>query len=317
MAASLASTEAAMKLKGNITGISTKYTMLDNSTAGLQNSDLIILAGRPSMGKTALAINIGLNCAEWLKQKHEEETAKGEDSKLGSVGIFSLEMSSEQLAGRLISSKTKIKSDNIRKGELTPEDFGKLVQGNTELCSVPLFIDDTPALSISAVRTRARRLKRKENLSLLIIDYLQLIHGSKTSGENRVQEVSEVTQGLKAIAKELNIPVIALSQLSRGVEQRKDGDKRPQLSDLRDSGSIEQDADIVMFIYREEYYVARQKPNDGTPEMEKWLEKMDKHKNIADIIIAKQRNGPIGDIKLFFDYQYGKFSNLEADRDFG
>lgn len=300
----LAATESAMKSKKHIVGISTGFADLDNMLGGLQNSDLMILAGRPSMGKTALAVNIALNAAKSI--------AYDEDEK-GTVGIFSLEMSSEQIAMRMLSMGTDINTARIRRGDITEEDFSKLARRSKELRNYDLHIDDTPALSISAVRTRARRLKRRNNLRCLVVDYLQLLQGTgRRSGESRVQEISEITQGLKAIAKELNIPVIALSQLSRAVEQRED--KRPQLSDLRESGSIEQDADVVMFIYREEYYLMRKQPREeDVAEFEKWQERMEEVRNITDVIISKQRNGPVGGVKLRFDGNTTSFENYMMD----
>jgi replicative DNA helicase len=230
----------------------------------------------------------------------------------GSVGFFSLEMSAEQLSTRLLSSASKLNSSKIFNGRISSEEFSHLVQVSNEMAAMPFFIDDTPALSIAGLRTRARRLKRMHNLKLLVVDYLQLVRGnSAMSANNRVQEVSEITQGLKAIAKELDIPVIALSQLSRAVEQRPD--KRPLLSDLRESGSIEQDADVVMFIYREEYYLSREQPKEGTKEHEKWQADMDQAMNVAEVIIAKHRNGPIGNVKMRFDSNLTQFSNLAAE----
>lgn len=308
--------EFALKQKGEISGAPLGFVDLDQMLGGFQDSDLIILAGRPSMGKTALAVNIGLNAAKHFKKDYDEKNESDIDD-VKSVGIFSLEMSSEQLASRLLSMETEINSNNIRRGRLDEKkgEFEKLIEGNKKLYELPLYIDDTPALSISAIRTRARRLKRKHNLGLLVIDYLQLIRGvSAAASANRVQEVSEITQGLKAIAKELDIPVLALSQLSRQVEGR--DDKRPQLSDLRESGSIEQDSDVVMFIYREQYYLERTRPADGTPELEAWMEKNGekwmRSRNKAEIIISKHRNGPIGNKFLMFDSNTTKFNNLEA-----
>lgn len=299
--------EIAYKREGTISGIPTKLKDFDQMLGGLQDSDLLILAGRPSMGKTALAINMAMGATKSLFEEHKQKQETGHSP---SVGFFSLEMSAEQLAGRMLAMETGINASKLRTGDLTDQEFGELVQGNKILHEVPFFIDDTPALSISAVRTRARRLKRKHNLALLVVDYLQLLRGSNKSSEaNRVQEVSEITQGLKAIAKELNIPVIALSQLSRAVEQRED--KRPQLSDLRESGSIEQDADIVMFIYREEYYLARTEPQEGTPKHAEWVARMDQAMNKAEVIIAKQRHGPIGNVPLYFDAHTTKFADLD------
>ncbi len=297
--------DAAFKRKEKISGTQTKFGDLDKLLGGLQNSDLLILAGRPSMGKTAFAINMAVNACKSLNENVTSDSL----SHPPSVGFFSLEMSSEQLAARMIAMESGVDSSRMRVGSLTDDEFSRIVQGNKALHGLPFFIDDTPALSISALRTRARRLKRKNNLSLLFVDYLQLLRGvSKTSESNRVQEVSEITQGLKAIAKELNIPVVALSQLSRAVETR--DDKRPQLSDLRESGSIEQDADVVMFIFREEYYEGRLEPAPDSPKYAEWQSRMDKCMNITEIIIGKQRNGPIGIAKLFFDAKTTKFKDL-------
>ncbi len=298
---SLGQISQAMKSSDHITGITTGYTDLDKKLSGFHNSDLLILAGRPSMGKTAFAINLAINACQTLKDKHT-------DGPLPSVGFFSLEMSSEQLTTRILSMQTSIDSSALRAGRIGEEHYNTLRKQATELGGLPLFIDDTPALSISAIRTRARRLKRKNNLGILFIDYLQLIRGSGKS-DNRVLEVSEITQGLKALAKELSIPIIALSQLSRAVEQR--DDKRPMLSDLRESGAIEQDADIVMFIYREEYYLTRKEPAAGTPQYTEWLEQLNKVHNLAEIIIAKHRNGPIGIVQLFYDGSYSRFGNYQ------
>lgn len=311
--------EFALKQKGEVSGVPTGFMDLDKILGGLHDSDLVILAGRPSMGKTALAINVALNAAKAFKKEYDEVKEELDTvTEMKSVGVFSLEMSSEQLASRLLSIQTGINSNNIRRGRLDQKkgEFEALIEGNKDLYQLPMYIDDTPALSISAIRTRARRLKRRHNLGLLVIDYLQLIRGvSQAAASNRVQEVSEITQGLKAIAKELNIPVVALSQLSRQVEGR--DDKRPQLSDLRESGSIEQDADVVMFIYREQYYLERTRPSDGTPELEAWMEKFGEKwmttKNKAEIIISKHRNGPIGNKFLMFDSNTTGFNNLEQN----
>jgi replicative DNA helicase len=314
--------DLASKRDGSISGIATKFNDLDNLLGGFNRSDLLILAARPSMGKTALALNLALNAAEILRDEYHKklEQFRGQQNELeeapkcGTVGVISLEMSAEQLATRLLSIKTDINASDIRRGKLSKtaqhDDFSKLVKASAELQDLPIFIDDTPALSISAIRTRARRLKRKHNLEFLIIDYLQLIRGvNKKSQESRVQEISEITMGLKALAKELDIPVLALSQLSRQVEQRTD--HRPQLSDLRESGSIEQDADIVMFIYREAYYKEREKPSEDNLEMmQKWQEMMGKIDNISEIMVAKNRNGPINNIRLFFDKNTTRFENL-------
>ncbi len=298
--------QSAFKRQEKITGISTGFIDLDRMLCGMQNSDLIILAARPSMGKTALSINLALNACLHMKEVYENK--KEEDARPASVGFFSLEMSAEQLAARMMAIFSQVHSSNLRSGQISENDFTKIVKASKDLASLEFFIDDTPSISIAALRTRARRMKRRHNLGLLIVDYLQLLKGSSRSSEDsRVQEISEITQGLKAIAKELNIPVIALSQLSRAVEQRED--KRPMLSDLRESGSIEQDADIVMFIYRDEYYLVRKQPKEGTIEYERWQEEMNKVINTAEVIIAKQRNGPVGAVKLHFDSKTTKFDN--------
>ena len=291
----------------HISGTSTKLVDLDNMLGGLQNSDLLILAGRPSMGKTALAVTLAVNACEALNKDIKE----GESKK--AVGFFSLEMSSDQLTARILSLKTTISSVDFRSGAISEDRFEAIVKAAGEIEKMPFFIDDTPALSIAAVRTRARRLIRKHNLAVLFVDYLQLLRGtSKASASNRVQEISEITQGLKAIAKEFNIPVIALSQLSRSVEQRED--KRPQLSDLRESGSIEQDADVVMFIFREAYYEERKKPDEEDHDkFHDWKTKMQQINNKSEVIIAKQRNGPVGNVVLYFDKDYARFSNMSFE----
>ena len=294
--------EKAFQTKGHVTGVTTGLRDLDKRLGGLQPSDLLILAARPAMGKTSLAVNIAYNAANAY--------AKGEGG--GRVGVISLEMSSDQLASRLLCDLAEIPGDKIRRGDFGAEEFRALAEAAHRLAQIPLYIDDTPAQTITAVRTRARRMKRKHGLELLIVDYLQLLRGtgSRQGSENRVLEVSEITRGLKAVAKELQIPVIALSQLSRGVESRED--KRPQLADLRESGSIEQDADVVMFIYRDEYYLQNAQPSEDEPEkMAAWQEKMDKAYNKADIIIAKQRHGPTGTETLFFDGRYTRFRDLD------
>ncbi|WP_435640541.1 replicative DNA helicase [Micavibrio aeruginosavorus] len=295
--------DKAYKTDGHVTGVTTGLRDLDEKLGGLHPSDLLILAGRPSMGKTTLATNIAFNAANRYAQTGGKEGAV--------VGFFSLEMSSDQLATRILADQAEISGDSIRKGKLTENDFRRFVEASHRLSQVPLYIDDTPALSIGAVRTRARRLKRQSGLGLIVIDYLQLLQGSgsRQSVENRVNEVSEITRGLKAIAKELDIPVIALSQLSRAVEQR--DDKRPQLSDLRESGSIEQDSDVVMFVYREEYYLSRSEPEPGTDKHIEWQQKMEQLHNVAETIIAKQRHGPIGTVRLFFDGNLTRFANLD------
>jgi replicative DNA helicase len=297
---------AAYQRDGGLAGISTGLTDLDRKLGGLHPSDLLILAGRPSMGKTSLATNIAFNIAKAYRRGRLPDGAEGAVEG-GVVGFFSLEMSAEQLAARILSEAAEVPSEQIRRGDMTEQEFRRFVEAAKSLESCPLYIDDTPALPISQVAARARRLKRTHGLDVLMIDYLQLLKGS--SKENRVQEVSEITQGLKAIAKELNIPVIALSQLSRQVENRED--KRPQLSDLRESGSIEQDADVVMFVYRDEYYREREKPGDHDLEaMAKWQQVMEQVHGKAEVIIGKQRHGPIGTVELAFEGKFTRFSNL-------
>jgi replicative DNA helicase len=309
--------ESAYHKVGEVTGVPSQLESLDRILGGLQSSDLLILAGRPSMGKTALAVTIAANAAAQKAAGIDAERLKSENY---AVGVFSLEMSAEQLATRLLSAEARIPSDELRRGKLDETAWQQVVRASQSLASRPMFIDDTPALSVSALRSRARRLMRTHGLSLLVVDYLQLMRGSSTmSQSNRVQEISEITQALKAIAKELNIPVLALSQLSRAVESRED--KRPLLSDLRESGSIEQDADVVMFVYREEYYLERSAPQQREGEgLEKfqqrhreWLDRCDRAHNRADIIIAKQRNGPIGTVQVQFDPSFGRFRNLETE----
>ncbi|MBI1218751.1 MAG: replicative DNA helicase [Rhodobacteraceae bacterium] len=297
---------AAYRREGGLAGISTGLIDLDKKLGGLHPSDLLILAGRPSMGKTSLATNIAFNIAKAYKRGRTADGGEGAVEG-GVVGFFSLEMSAEQLAARILSEASEVPSEQIRRGDMTEAEFRRFVEAAKALEACPLYIDDTPALPISQVAARARRLKRTQGLDVLMVDYLQLLKGS--SKENRVQEVSEITQGLKAIAKELNIPVIALSQLSRQVESRED--KRPQLSDLRESGSIEQDADVVMFVYRDEYYREREKPGDDNLEaMAKWQEAMERVHGKAEVIIGKQRHGPIGTIELSFEGRFTRFGNL-------
>ena len=290
--------EKAFKKSDEVIGLKTGLKDFDKKIGGLHKSDLIIIAGRPSMGKTAFATNIASNISKEVEVKEKNKN----------VLFFSLEMSSEQLATRLMGELAELSSENIRTGNLSKTDFSKLLISSEKLKKLNLFIDDSPALSISSIRTRARRMKRKHGLDLLVLDYLQLVNGESRSNDNRVQEISDITRGLKAIAKELNIPVIALSQLSRKVEDREE--KRPQLSDLRESGAIEQDADLVVFLYREEYYLARTEPQEGTDKHEIWTSKMEKVHNIAEAIIAKHRHGPISKVKLHFNPSWTKFSDL-------
>ena len=311
--------EAAYHRAGQLTGVASGLFQLDQLLGGLHRSDLIILAGRPSMGKSSLATNIGFSAAKAYREEHGED-GKPKVADGAVVGFFSLEMSAEQLATRMISEQAEIPSEKIRKGELISSDFDRVLSVSHELEHLNFFIDDTPALSIAALRTRARRLKRTHGLGLLIIDYLQLLAPSgKTRQENRVQEVSEITRGLKTLAKELDVPVLALSQLSRAVEQRED--KRPQLADLRESGSIEQDADVVMFIYRDEYYLQREEPKRRTDENDQrynerhdaWRQRCEQTYGKAEVIVAKQRHGPTGIVRLSFEGQFTKFGNLAAD----
>ena len=298
---------AAHHRDGNLAGISTGFIDLDKKMGGLHSSDLIILAGRPSMGKTSLATNIAYIIAKSFK-KNANADGTSETVNGGIVGFYSLEMSAEQLAARILSETAEIPSEQIRRGDMTESEFRRFVEAAKSIESSPLFIDDTPALTIAQLASRARRLKRTHGLDALIIDYLQLVRAG-SSRDNRVNEISEITQGLKAIAKELNIPVIALSQLSRQVENR--DDKRPQLADLRESGSIEQDADVVLFVYREEYYKEREKPSDHDLEkMAIWQEEMDRLHGRAELILGKQRHGPIGTVELSFEGKYTRFGNL-------
>lgn len=298
----------AYKRDGGLSGISTGLRDLDHRLGGLQPSDLIILAGRPSMGKTALATNIAFSAAKAYKAEHHADgTVEVKDGAI--VGFFSLEMSAEQLATRLLAEQSGVPSERIRRGNIHEDEFHQLVDAARELQSIPLYIDDTGGLTIGTLAARARRLKRQRGLGLLVIDYLQLLAGSGKSGDNRVQEVTQITTGLKALAKELNVPILALSQLSRQVESR--DDKRPQLSDLRESGSIEQDADVVMFVFREEYYVSRREPTEGTPEHLQWQQDMERVHGLAECIIGKQRHGPTGTVKLQFQADVTRFSDLD------
>jgi replicative DNA helicase len=298
---------AAYQREGGLAGVSTGLVDLDKKLGGLHKSDLLILAGRPSMGKTSLATNIAFNIAKAYRRGRLSDGGEGAVDG-GVVGFFSLEMSAEQLAARILSEAAEVPSEQIRRGDMTEGEFRRFVEAAKALEACPLFIDDTPALPISQLAARARRLKRTHGLDCLIIDYLQLVRPA-TAKDSRVNEVSEITQGLKAIAKELNVPVIALSQLSRQVESRED--KRPQLSDLRESGSIEQDADVVMFVFREEYYVEREKPSDDQlDKIADWQARMEKLHGKAEVIIGKQRHGPIGTVELSFEGRFTRFGNL-------
>ena len=296
---------AAYQRDGGLAGISTGLIDLDQKLGGLHRSDLLILAGRPSMGKTSLATNIAFNIAKAYKRGKLHDGTEGAVNG-GVVGFYSLEMSAEQLAARILSEASEVPSEQIRRGDMTEAEFRRFVDAAKALESCPLFIDDTPALPIAQLAARARRLKREHGLDALFVDYLQLVRGT---AENRVNEIAEISMGLKAIAKELNIPVVALSQLSRQVENR--DDKRPQLSDLRESGSIEQDADVVMFVFREEYYAEREKPSDDKlEEMAAWQDRMDRLHGKAEVIIGKQRHGPIGNVELSFEGRFTRFGNL-------
>jgi replicative DNA helicase len=309
--------ETARRRDGLLSGVPTGFLDLDGKLGGLHASDLIILAGRPSMGKTALATNIAFNAAR-AHRAEEHDDGKKQTVDGAVVGFFSLEMSREQLATRILAEQAGISSDRIRRGKVDEDGFVDLIRVAGEMETLPLHIDDTPALSMTAIRTRARRLKRKNGLGAIVIDYLQLIAPAPgVRYDSRVQELSEITRGLKALAKELNVPVLALSQLSRAVEQRED--KRPQLSDLRESGTIEQDADVVMFIFREQYYHARTEPTQRSDESldkyldrhGKWQQRGEQIHNKAEVIIAKQRHGPIGKIEMFFDETLTRFADLE------
>ena len=317
LARALEMAEAAHKRDGLLSGVPSGFRDIDNKLGGLHPSDLLILAGRPSMGKTALATNIAFNAAKAYRgAKAVDGRSTAVDGAI--VAFFSLEMSREQLAIRILSEQTRIPSDRIRRGMVAADKFADLVMASRELQRLPIFIDDTPAMTISAMRTRARRLARQHGLGLIVIDYLQLIAPAPgTKHDNRVQELSEITRGLKALAKELNVPVLALSQLSRAVEQRED--KRPQLSDLRESGTIEQDSDVVMFIFREQYYLERGEPSQRADESDEkfmkrhqdWMQRCERAHNLADVMIAKQRHGPIGTVKLFFEGEFTRFGDLD------
>jgi replicative DNA helicase len=293
---------------GSLSGLATGLVDLDNKMGGLQQSDLVILAGRPGMGKTALATNIAYNVANAFKQGDVRADGHRETVNGGVVGFFSLEMSAEQLATRIIAEQTRIPSNKIRRGGIDEADFERIKDVSIELQNLPFYVDETGGLSIGQLAARARRLKRQYGLELLIVDYLQLLQGSGRNSDSRVQEITEITTRLKALAKELKIPILALSQLSRQVEQR--DDKRPQLSDLRESGSIEQDADVVLFVFREEYYLENKKPREGTSEFADWQTKMDAAHGKAEIIIGKQRHGPTGTVELQFDAAVTRFANF-------
>jgi replicative DNA helicase len=300
----------AFERDGNLSGIATGMSDLDRLMGGLQRSDLIILAGRPAMGKTALVTNIAFNIAKAYKG---DVSADGTRQALngGIVGFFSLEMSAEQLATRIIAEQSGVSSYKIRRGDIQQSEFEQVVEASRQMQAVPLYIDQTGGISIAQLAARARRLKRQRGLDLLVVDYLQLLTGASKKGDNRVQEMTEITTGMKALAKELDVPIIALSQLSRQVETR--DDKRPQLSDLRESGSIEQDADVVMFVYREEYYLKNKQPREGSEEFLKWQADMERAHGRAEVIIGKQRHGPTGTVEMQFDAEVTRFSNLAQE----
>ncbi len=291
---------AAYKNEEGIVGVPTGLRDLDDKLGGLHQSDLIIIAGRPSMGKTSLATNIAFNAAKKLQ----------EGGKKSSIAFFSLEMSSEQLSTRIISEQARISSNDIRRGRISDDQFDKFLETSKNISELPLYIDETPAISIAALSNRARRIKRLFGLDMIVVDYIQLMRGTTFNKDGRVQEISQITQGLKAIAKELSVPVVALSQLSRQVEQR--DDHKPQLADLRESGSIEQDADVVMFVYREGYYLQRKEPREATVEHAEWQAKMNEVAHLAQIIIGKQRHGPIGNVTLEFEERFTKFKDTQS-----
>ena len=296
---------------GKLSGLATGLRDLDRMMGGLQKSDLVIVAGRPGMGKTALATNIAYNIARAWRG---DVQADGRTATIngGIVGFFSLEMSAEQLATRIVSEQTEIPSYRIRRGEIDTTDFDRIVETAREIEALPLYIDETGGLSVAQLAARARRLKRQRGLDLLVVDYIQLLQGSmRRAAEGRVQEVTEITTSLKALAKELSIPIVALSQLSRQVENRED--KRPQLSDLRESGSIEQDADVVLFVFREEYYLRNREPRAGTEEHFKWQAEMEEVHGKAEVIIGKQRHGPTGTVPLQFKADVTRFADLAEE----
>ena len=292
---------SAYKNEEGIVGVPTGLKDLDDRLGGLHKSDLIIIAGRPSMGKTALATNIAFHAARKIQ----------EIGKKGSIAFFSLEMSSEQLSTRILAEQSRIKSNDIRRGKISEEQFEQFIETSKNISELPLYIDETPAISVAALSNRARRIKRLYGLDMVVIDYIQLMRATFAVKEGRVQEISEITQGLKALAKELSVPVLALSQLSRAVEQR--DDKKPLLSDLRESGSIEQDADVVMFVYRESYYLKAKEPRPATVEHAEWQAKMNEVAHLAEIIIGKQRHGPIGKITLEFEERFTKFKDTQIN----
>ena len=288
----------AMKSDQGIVGVPTGLTDLDEKLGGLHKSDLIIIAGRPSMGKTALATNIAYYASKNMQENNEK----------GSVAFFSLEMSSEQLSTRILSEQARISSSEIRRGKASEETLNRYIETSRNIYELPLYIDETPAIAISTLSNRARRIKRLFGLKLIVVDYIQLMRTNTNRMDGRVQEISEITQGLKALAKELNVPVVALSQLSRAVEQR--DDKIPQLSDLRESGSIEQDADVVVFVYREQYYLEKKEPKQGSIEHAEWQSKMSDIHGLANLIIGKHRHGSTGTVHVEFEGMFTKFKDL-------
>ena len=306
--------EKALNSGGHLSGVTTGLEGVNAKVGGMHKSDLVILAGRPGMGKTSLATNIAFAAAQRFIRDGEDgiDPAKSAGAP---VAFFSLEMSSDQLATRILAEQSGISSENLRMGKISQQEFRNLARASGELSNLPLYIDDTPGLTIAALRARARRLKRQKGIGMIVVDYLQLLQGSGkgSAGDNRVQEISEISRGLKQLAKELDLPVLALSQLSRAVEQRED--KRPQLSDLRESGSIEQDADMVWFVYREDYYLASKQPADDHPDIAKWREDMERAYGTAELLVAKQRHGSTGKVRMRFDSRITKFSDA-ADSDY-
>ncbi|MGZ8998855.1 MAG: replicative DNA helicase, partial [Allosphingosinicella sp.] len=304
--------EKALNTGGGLSGLTTGFDTINGKTGGLHNSDLVILAGRPGMGKTALATNIAFNTARRYLRDMEDGIAPEKSAGAG-VAFFSLEMSADQLATRILAEQSGISSEALRMGKISQQDFRNLARAAADLETLPFYIDDTPGLTIAALRTRARRMKRQRGIGLVVVDYLQLLQGAgKNGNDNRVQEISEISRGLKTLAKELGVPVLALSQLSRQVEQRED--KRPQLSDLRESGSIEQDADMVWFVYREEYYLAARQPADDHVDFQKWQEEMARAYGMAELIIGKQRHGATGKVKMKFEAKITRFSDHIDDQ---
>jgi replicative DNA helicase len=307
----LKTAERALNSGGHLSGITTGLESMNAKIGGLHKSDLIIVAGRPGMGKSSLATNIAFSAAQRF-MRDIEDGLEAEQSVGAPVALFSLEMSADQLATRVLAEQSGISSESLRMGKISKQEFRQLARAAAELESLPLYIDDTPGLTIAALRARARRLKRQKGIGMVIVDYLQLLQGTgRNANDNRVNEISEISRGLKTLAKELDVPVIGLSQLSRAVEQRED--KRPQLSDLRESGSIEQDADIVLFIYREDYYLAARQPADDHPDIEEWRQEMERAYGRAEVIVAKQRHGATGKVRLKFDSRITKFSDAADD----